>query len=122
MTGHQLDATTIIENLKKMGMTGEKKEQSESQLYKNAVSRYRVGQTFHNVFNTEDGKAVLNHLMDQTLRRPCWNKELPSDHCMPQGLHREGQNSIMQLILNYMAIAESPPPTEPKKSNDIPLN
>ena len=106
--------------MKKMGMAGEEQKQSESQIYKNARNRYHVGQLFHVVFNTDEGKQVLDHLMDQTLNRACWTKDLPSEHCMTQGLHREGQNSIMHLILEYMTIAESPPPTEPKQSDANP--
>lgn len=122
MTKRLTDKATIIERLKEMGLSGEQQEQSQSEMFKNLQKRYSVAQLFHKVFSSVEGAQVLDHLMNQTYNKVAWNKDLPAEQCMTQGLHRDGQNSIMYLILSYMAIAENPPPVEPKVKTQDPLN
>lgn len=65
------------------------------------------------VFATDEGKVVLEFLLDATLRRPLFLPGLG-----PEGLvyaaHREGQNSIVWQLVQAIAIGrrETPPNRE----------
>ncbi len=62
-------------------------------------------------------RALLEHLLDVTLRRVTFTAQLglPRDQAYDYGLYREGQNSIVALLLNMIAASrkeKSPVPRD----------
>ena len=58
-------------------------------------------------FSTPAGRQVLEWLVDNTLYRPAWPATMitNADELMTYGIHREGQNSIVAMIENAIAMA-----------------
>ncbi len=71
---------------------------------------------FARVFDTPEGRVVLEHLCDLTLRRPTFIAlvNLPMHQAYGIGCHREGQNAIVHTILKLIAEGrqEAPPVRE----------
>ena len=63
-----------------------------------------IQKAYLRVFSSSDGRKVLDHLLDQTLRcEPYKLDGSPTmEHCTVYGLHRSGQNYIMIHILKMM--------------------
>lgn len=59
------------------------------------------------VFSTPEGKKVLDMLVERTLYRPAWPATAIDDpqKLMVHGIHREGQNSLVMMLLNAIATA-----------------
>lgn len=73
-----------------------------------------VAGAYARLFATDDGKLVLEHLLDVTLRRATWTAALglTPDQAYGHGVLREGQNSLAFFILSLIARGreEAPPP------------
>jgi len=113
------DPNKIVENLIKMGLNTDAKKNVDkpSPTYENLLKNYKNAQHFQKAFNTPAGKKVLDALMDESLRKLSWHWAAENtDQAMMYGLMREGQNSLMKLILAQIALAESGPPLKKKAS------
>ena len=120
MTQSRVEIEEIVGRLREMGLSTDDLEKQVDQTYEGKVKLYTSAQKFQKLFSTANGKAVLELLMDQTLRRSTWLPGDNSDVTMSFGLHREGQNSIMVWILKHLEIAQAGPPkkNEPKSPLD----
>lgn len=69
------------------------------------------------LFDSDDGRAVLEWLLDATLRRSTFVAQLglPMDQAYGYGCLREGQNAIVHTILSLIAKGrkdQTPPPRD----------
>lgn len=64
-----------------------------------------LANAIYRTFQTVDGKRTLEYLLDQTLRRASWNGTFDMLKVVPYGLYREGQNSIVAIIIQHMQMA-----------------
>jgi hypothetical protein len=69
----------------------------------------RVAPIFARVFESDDGRKVLEHLCDITVRRPLWVFGMPDGE--KYAALREGQNGLIWTILKLLAMGrmELPP-------------
>lgn len=61
------------------------------------------------LFATRDGEHVLEHLLDETLRRPMTLEGLPREQAVDMILRREGANGVLRALLALIAEGERPP-------------
>lgn len=61
------------------------------------------------VFGTEAGRRVLDHLIDQTHRRSSWlgGLHLPMETIAAYGVWREGQNAMVQVIIEHVRLGQA---------------
>lgn len=84
---------------------------ARAQRREGAEAQYDIAQKYAATFATIPGRAVLELLLDTTLRRTTWdgtNKSM--SEATAHGLFREGQNSVVAMIVKYLSIAEQGPP------------
>lgn len=64
----------------------------------------RVAQAAARTFASEDGRLVLEWLLDLTLRRMAWHASfgVSVEQAYGAGVHREGQNSIAIALLSLI--------------------
>lgn len=110
MTQSRVEIEDIVSRLKEMGLSTDELEKQVDQTYESRAKLYASSQKFQKLFSTTNGQAVLELLMDQTLRRSTWMAGDNAHVTMSYGLHREGQNSIMVWILKHLEIAQAGPP------------
>lgn len=81
----------------------------ENRTYTKSQKEERVEQAaaFTAVFRSAAGQIVLERLLDLTLRRASWLGRLSKDEALTYGLFREGQNSIVAIIMKELLIAET---------------
>lgn len=65
---------------------------------------------------TDDGRTVMEWLLDKTLRRASWAYQLGLDpmQIALQGVMREGQNAIVQMMLDAAARGRDQQPEPPR--------
>jgi hypothetical protein len=63
----------------------------------------RMQELFAMVFSADEGREVLEHLLDITLRRPAIVQGLTSDQRAEYYIWREGENRIVWQILQMIA-------------------
>jgi len=116
MTLKKIEPNEIIDGLKKMGLSLDRDDMNEidpSAIYKLKLKNYKTAQSFKKAFSTAAGQEVLDALMDQSLRKIAWHWSAETtDKALLYGLHRQGQDSIMQFILEQIALAEAGPPVQ----------
>lgn len=78
--------------------------------------RIELAKDYAKVFATPEGKRVLNHLVEQTHRKTTWlgGLHLPLEIVTTYGLWREGQNSIVQIIVEHVRLGQAKQ-TKPRK-------
>jgi hypothetical protein len=75
--------------------------------------RIKLAQIADSLFSSGDGALLLDHLLDKTLRRPMIPVALPGqmpvtmDQVTPFVVFREGQNAIVQGLLDMMRQARA---------------
>jgi|GEM_PF-1057278 len=76
----------------------------------------RVGAAYARVFTTDDGRAVLEHLADNTVRRPTFQAMpgVPLEQMAILGVQREGCNALFFFMMQMIATGrqQSPPQRE----------
>lgn len=77
-----------------------------------------IKRAFVRFYNTDDGKVVLDWMLDQTLRRSCWHPgNTPTlDECTVFGLQRGGQNSIAVSFMKMIDDGRKLPPPSAKRT------
>ena len=74
----------------------------------------RVRAAAARIFDTEDGRLVLEALCDSTLRRPTFitHVNMPADRGYAFGCFREGMNAAVFAILRAIAEGRDEPPPQ----------
>lgn len=86
-------------------------KQARAQQRDSAEAQYDIAQKYAATFATIPGRAVLESLLDTTLRRTTWDGTSKSmSEATAHGLFREGQNSVVAMIVKYLSIAKQGPP------------
>ena len=68
-----------------------------------------LARDYAKVFGTEAGRRVLDHLIDQTHRKSSWlgGLHLPMETIAAYGVWREGQNAIVQIIVEHVRLGNA---------------
>jgi hypothetical protein len=110
-------------NLLKPGFEGLKGNPAATHLMEakeaaNAELKRSYARFFHGTAHASDQKAILEDLLDQTLRRAhiAWQPNMPLEQYAAFGLARGGQDGIVIYILKMMQDGiDQPAPGEKKK-------
>jgi len=84
---------------------GAPSEEQQKALEEQHLADLAVAQAAARVFSTDDGRLVLEHLLDVTLRRPTFiaHANLDPMRAYAHGVMREGQNQIVFVLLQAIA-------------------
>ncbi len=76
----------------------------------------RACQAMSRMLDSDDGKTVMEWLLDKTLRRASWAYQLGMDpmQVAMQGVMREGQNAVVYMMLQAAARGREQQPEPPR--------
>ena len=87
------------------------KNTNQEQLTKFNEEMHKQVDLLRSVFMTENGRLVLQFLIDHTIKQPCWVPTLTNSEKV--AYYREGENNVVRTILN---IVTTKAPNEPRSA------
>ncbi|MCA0425329.1 MAG: hypothetical protein LCH61_18765 [Proteobacteria bacterium] len=87
---------------------GDKADEARAALATLQRERAHVALAAHRLFVTDEGRTVLEHLLDQTLRKTMCPPGLTRDARDDFISRREGENSLMRLLLSLIHEGANP--------------
>ena len=73
--------------------------------------KYQLALKYQQIFVEGVGEDVLEDLLNKTLRIGTWPTNVAFEHATAYGLMREGQNSMVNHIIEMMKLAQAGPPS-----------
>lgn len=117
MTQNMTEADKLIAGQRPEGWQGLSQEATDKQNAESAQKRFEDAARFCKAFNTPEGADCLLALTERFLHPPTWPPSVTHQQDqMAFGYIREGQKSVIQLILNAQQIVRNPPQPTKKES------
>ena len=114
-------ASSIVEKYVGGGwdaLSKEAEDQTQRDNLAAVTAQYEIAKDYIPCFASPAGAAVLEDLLNRTLRRSTWDATQGMDQATAAGLFREGQNAIVTDIIGMMKAAGEGPPQIPTKPSE----